>query len=296
MPVEPICRSAPPEFDPAYYQAANGDLRHFASEELRQHYFRHGLGEGRTGSPGALRENFLGLVEAERAVLEVGPFCSPVVTGDNVKYFDVLDSEALVKRANLIGLPVDEVPRVDYVSPTGDLGIVTEEFTGIVSSHAIEHQPDLVKHLQHVGRLLVGGGRYYLIVPDKRYCFDHFISTSSIADVLEAHQYGRTSHSVRSVIEHRALTTHNDSVRHWEDDHADAGHTESIAQRIVDALSEFEAADGAFIDVHAWQFVPESFRLVVNTLAELGLIDLAVERVYGTPRPRPEFTAVLKKL
>lgn len=60
-------------------------------------------------------------------------------------------------------------------------------------------------------------------------------------------------------------------------------------------MREFLAADGDYIDVHAWQFTPESFRLITQTLFDLGFIDMKPYRVYATPRPRNEFTAVLTK-
>jgi SAM-dependent methyltransferase len=47
-------------------------------------------------------------------------------------------------------------------------------FQLIMSSHALEHQPDLVRHLQKVSRLLRKGGYYLAFVPNKRFCFDHY--------------------------------------------------------------------------------------------------------------------------
>ena len=152
-----------------------------------------------------------------------------------------------------------------------------------------------MRHLRQVADILVGGGRYFLIIPDKRFCFDHFLVDSNVAQVVQAHMAQRIVHELESVVEHRALTTHNDPARHWRGDHADADYGQSIAPRAKAAMDEHAAAGGAYIDVHAWKFTPESFRNIVNLLFEVDLISLEVERVYNTPYSRNEFTAILKK-
>jgi hypothetical protein len=160
-----------------------------------------------------------------------------------------------------------------------------------VSSHAIEHQPDLVRHLVNVSNLLSPGGRYFLAVPDRRYTFDHYLKDSNVAEVIEAHLQGRERHTLQSVIEHRALTTHNDPVTHWSGAH---GEEEINSTRVQSAITEFEKTDG-YIDVHAWIFTPSSFRLIISALFSLGLIQLSIERLYPTLRNSNEFYAILKK-
>lgn len=285
----------PAEFDFAFYQRSYSDLSDRGEALLREHYETFGRGEGRSASPASRRKGFLDLVPSDRPVLEIGPFYSPCVRGRNVAYFDVLDQQALRERAKKIGHPANTVPRIDYLDPNGDLSVVKDTFAAVVSSHCIEHQPDLVYHLQQVARLLEPGGRYFLLVPNKLYCFDHFIAESTIANVLDAHRAGLRVHRLESVIEHRALTTHNDPGRHWKGDHADPSYWSTIPARTRAALAEYDAAKGGYVDVHAWQFTPPSFRRIVQYLFELGLIALQPERVYDTPHGSNEFTAVLRK-
>lgn len=235
------------------------------------------------------------MVGSNQSVLEIGPFCRPFVQGDNVDYFDVLDKEGLEARAQQVGYPFTSAPVIRYVSSNGDLSIVDKTYSAFVSSHCIEHQPDLVYHLTEVFERLENGGAYYVLVPDKRYCFDHFIAPSTIADIVDAYSTKRRIHSLRSVIEHRALTTHNDCKRHWSGDHADPGYAESIFARTQAAQAEFAAADGGYIDVHAWQFTPVSFAHILKQLFDLSLTRFRVEQVTETPRDRNEFTAILRK-
>ncbi len=60
-------------------------------------------------------------------------------------------------------------------------------------------------------------------------------------------------------------------------------------------MAEHEAARGGYVDVHAWQFTPATFREVMGALAAIGLVGLTCERVYDTPFGSNEFTAVLRK-
>jgi hypothetical protein len=284
-----------PEFDSAFYRQAYADLSTLGDAQLLNHFERHGQSEGRSASFHSKREGFLELVRSRRSVLEIGPFCNPAVRGPNVRYFDVLDTAALIERAKVIGYPADRTPDISYVSGTGDLSVVTDRFDSVMSSHCIEHQPDLVHHFNQVSEILLDEAYYFLIVPNKLYCFDHFIPESTIANIVAAHIGHHKCHTLESVIGHRALTTHNDHRRHWRGDHSDLGYTESIGRRVKLALVEFTANPGKYVDVHAWQFTPPTFRLVTQQLYDLGFSSLRPIRVYSTPKDRNEFCAILQK-
>ena len=48
-----------------------------------------------------------------------------------------------------------------------------------------------------------------------------------------------------------------------------------------------------FLDIHAWQFTPSSFRLILNDLGELGLLELH-EKLFDEASEN-EFFVVLSK-
>ena len=212
-------RALPPEFDGAIYRNANPELLQFDESTLDQHYREYGRREGRRCSRIDNRTAFFALVGAEGTVLEIGPLANPSVRGANVQYFDVLGTEALRAKARASQQNPDRCPHIDYVSATGDLSVIDARFDAVVSSHAIEHQPDLVRHLSGVARILKPGGRYFLAAPDKRYCLDHFVAESTIADVLGAYVREARLHDAASIIRHFVGITHNDSYRHWRGDH-----------------------------------------------------------------------------
>ena len=80
-----------------------------------------------------------------------------MVRGENVCYFDVYDTDTLKARADQFGLCASTVPKIDYTDPTGNLDVIDRQFDIVLSSHSVEHQPDLIRHFQKVERLLRGG-------------------------------------------------------------------------------------------------------------------------------------------
>lgn len=283
----------PDELDIQFYRLNNPDLTAFSDKELCCHYLQTGRAEGRPCSAAALQEFFIQIAVNHLSVLEIGPFFRPALIGNNIRYFDVLDTEGLRKRAQRIGFPQENIPVIHFVSPTGDLSVVSGTFQAVFSSHMLEHQPCIISHFKQVSQLLPTGGLYFLIIPDKRYCFDHYIAESTIADLIEGYYEQRTVHTVGSVIEHYALTTHNDPQRHWRGDHADPGFESGSSERVRSALERFNNTQGTYFDVHAWQFTPANFRSITTCLHELGFSTLMPWRVFDTPFGRQEFTAIL---
>lgn len=247
---------------------------------------RHGLAKPTD------RSTFVGTIGSDVS-LEIGPFNNPVLTGPTVSYFDVLETDALRARAIEIGLDPANVPKVDFVSPTGDLAIVDRRFHAVLTCHAIEHQPDLIEHLRQVARVLAPGGRYYAIVPDKRFCFDHFMPLTDVADVRIAHRERRQVHTPEAVRAHHLATTHNSAFGHWTGRHSQPPRTER--DRDVAEREAARAACGDYVDVHAWFFSPERFRSVVDDLYQAGDIELKPVRVHATQFGDLEFFAVLER-
>lgn len=222
---------------------------------------------------------------AQGDVLEIGPLDRPVIR--RAKYFDVLPTPQLQEYAAKVGRKPEGVPEIDYYSAGGDLAVVPEKFDAVVSCHCIEHQPDIIRHLSQVRGLLRPGGRYLMVVPDRRYCFDHFRRESTVDDMRAAR--GRTLHSLETLIEHSTEVTHNNALLHWIGIHGREMGAAERELRISDVKKKFDT--GEYIDAHAWKFTPDSFAKSVAQLEpETGL---SVIRVNGTIPGMQEFTAVL---
>ncbi|MDE2583319.1 MAG: hypothetical protein KGL52_16910 [Rhodospirillales bacterium] len=292
----------PPEFDPAIYAAGDpAELAGLSPQELAHHYAARGAAAGRVGSAIDGRAAFLSLLPRVGPVLEIGPFCTPWAAppGCHVRYLDIMPTEAL--RATAAALPwgdASRVPEIDYVwrgEPYHQL--VRERFPAVLSSHCIEHQPCLVTHLADLAAVLAPGGRVFLVVPDHRYAFDHFVPASTLVDALEAYAARRGRHAPRSVIAQHLLQTHNDPARHWRGEHGADPRLQPagpmLAAQVEAALRAVHKADLAY-DLHAWQFTPASFRRLFDAMAAVGLSPFRVERLYPTLRDRGEFYAVLR--
>lgn len=242
------------------------------------------------------RNAFLKGIPTTGAVLEIGPFNNPKFRGENVSYFDIMDRKSLVERARALGLDASQCPNIDHVSPTGDLASIDGTFDTIFSSHCIEHQPDLVKHLAQVEALLTPGGAYYVIIPDKRYCFDHYIGETRWPDIYAAATERRTVHTKASILNHRLLTTHNRALSHWMGRHGPKPSIEAYANRIDTALEECaQIKAGKYVDVHAWFFTPMGFLDAIKALNRIKLITIEVTKIHDTLFSQFEFFAVLQK-
>lgn len=302
----------PVEFDAIEYRERHHDLSKFNEDQLLQHYQKYGINEGRCPSVVASRDDFISLIECDLPALEIGPFVGPCLTrpNHNVEYFDVLNREEMIARAQMI-LDSSEVKEtyfsegiknareIKYVHKTGDLTSVSDTFSSVFSSHCIEHQVDIIKHLNDVFDLLEPGGRYFVVAPDKRYCFDHFHPESRFIDALAAHLEGRQFHTTNKVLEHLLMCTHNDPVLHWSGDHGAPRIDTNFFTRTVgaydNAMHAAKLTKTEYVDVHNWIFTPDSFRDVMRRLFEGDLIKMPLVRVYPTILNSMEFYAVFEK-
>ena len=237
------------------------------------------------------------LLKLNHSLLEIGPFYRPHIYGENVYYADILDTEALRARAiALVG--IDIVPHIHFHVPEGNLEVIPRVFAGVYSSHNVEHQLDLIGHLNQVESLLLNGGYFFLRIPDKRFCFDRFIPASTIGDVLEAHfnKLEGGVHSLKSVIDGTAMITRNFVKQYWSEGEPMPNEFPPLdSNRVRDALERWKNSKKRYIDVHKWQFTPEMFVQIVTVLEDLHFTKFHVERVYSTLRNELEFAVILRK-
>jgi hypothetical protein len=294
----------PLEYDYEKYigHPSNQGLRKFNEAEARFHYQAHGRAEGRVCSAIDGRAAFLALVAPDRALLEIGPFCTPAFRAPayRVSYLDAFSTDELRELARgMAWADAARVPGIDFVwKGQSYRELIGREFQVVFSSHNVEHQPCLVTHLEEVASVMEPGGRFLLAIPDKRYCFDYFLPESTIADVLDAFLGKRREHAPRSLVQGRMMHTHNEADRHWHGDHGDdpmkRAADDGLAASVRQIVAEYRARTG-YLDAHAWQFTPASFRHLMQVLARAGLVSLTVERVYETLNGSNEFYAVLGK-
>lgn len=317
----------PPEFDLDYYKDSYPELKFLPEEILAEHCKRFAVEQGHSTCNYDRREYLQALLQNtidsyNLKALEISPWDNPFLKGEQVKYFGVEDSEALQKSADKSYRNFNHVPKkIDFINPTGDLGIIDEKFDIVFSAHVIEHCPDVIEHFRSVGRILNKGGLYILIVPDKRYCFDHYNSESTVAEVIDAFINERKIPRLADIISHGYTRTHNNPRLHWLGEHGkrygyrntplepDAnieisdeyffddgnGINREKFLRMIEKYSD-ALQKGEYISAHNWRFTPDSFGYIVKLLNALEFIDLSLYRLCHTIWGRTEFITMLEKI
>jgi hypothetical protein len=230
-------------------------------------------------------------------ILEIGPYMSPLVTGQQIDTFDVLTHEDLVLRAISEGGPSHLIPDVTWVGPEASSQYIQAKYDLILSSHVVEHQIDLIAHFKNIDELLHSGGYYAALIPDHRYCFDHFNVPSTIIDVLIAHIVQERNHSLKNFLEDRLTTGHNETNRYWKKDFGAAKISGKSFSDILDIIAEYRStvSNDIYIDVHAWKFTDKTFIDIFSRLKELELINLNVEKVVPVKPGNNEFWILFRK-
>ena len=241
------------------------------------------------------RAEFHSLVMQHKKILEIGPFTSPFISGENVKYFDRLDHEELVKRAQAHKLEIKNCPKkIHYVSQNCDYTIIHESFDAIFSSHCIEHTPDFISHICDISNILLDNGIYYLIIPDKRFCFDAYLTPSTIPQILSAYYEKRKIHTLENIIEHRVFTAKVNPSDLWNLNYNNSDKCIINEKNFIDKCFD-EFLQKKYVDVHAWKFTPKHFRDILLYLYHNNYINLYPVKIFPTEFGNIEFFAILQK-
>ena len=213
--------------------------------------------------------------------LEVGPSHSPVFPksmGYNVESLDYADADGLKAKYAGTGLDISRIETVDYVSdgrPLHEVILDRGRYDFIFSSHVIEHITDIAGFFRSSEMLLRPGGVLVFAVPDKRYSFDALQMPSTTGDVVQAFIEGRTRHAPSRIFDFFATTAYLDAKRPtWSIDAIGSVELMGTPQNAKLLLDKALEDTGVYTDIHGWYFTPASFRLIMNDLFDIGLIEL----------------------
>jgi predicted SAM-dependent methyltransferase len=212
-----------------------------------------------------------------------------------VDIIDHMSREDLLTKYKDHNVSLDNIEKVDYVwtgQTYAELTGKTKHYDWIIASHVIEHTPDLIDFLINCDAVLKDEGVLSLVIPDKRYCFDHFRPITSLSSIIDKHFSVNKIHSAGTVAEYFLNVVSKDAAIGW---HAHTEGTFKLVHTIDDARNGMQAVreHQVYIDVHAWCFVPHSFRLLINDLYDLGLI--AFKEVSFYPTDGYEFYVTLSR-
>lgn len=230
--------------------------------------------------PKSRSEVLRGLFDINGVGLEIGPGFSPLLPksdGHKVQTLDHASKDELVsKYRNAPGVDVSKIEDVDHISHGGSLLNAIDsrgQYDFVIASHVIEHTVDLLEFLTDCDALLKQGGELVLAVPDKRFSFDCLRPFATTGQVLQAHMDGRKMHGLGKVFDELAYNCTREGAIAWSpgaDGVLDFFCQLDLAQRRYTEL----AASQQFVDIHAWQFTPSSFRLLIHDLHAIGVCQL----------------------
>lgn len=222
-------------------------------------------------------EKILAHINKNGRGIEIGPSHAPIASkkdGYRVDIIDHMSQEGLITKYQGHNVNLDNIEEVDHVwsgQTYAELTGKSKYYDWIIASHVIEHTPDLVDFLINCDAVLKDEGVLSLVIPDKRYCFDHFRPISGISSVIDKHFSTNKIHSAGTVAEYFLNVVSKDGDIGW---HAHSEGTFKLVHTLDDARNIMQSVleNQAYIDVHAWCFVPHSFRLLIHDLHGLGLI------------------------
>jgi hypothetical protein len=224
------------------------------------------------------KEKVLRHVDKNGHGVEIGPSYNPIAPkkeGYDVHIIDYMSREQLIARHKGVKANIESViEEVDFVWK----GESYEKLTGrskyydwIIASHVIEHTPDFIGFLEDCDSILKDDGVVSLVVPDKRFCYDHYRPVTGISRIIDSHFQKNTIHTPGTAAEACLDFVSKAGAIVW--DSSNVGRYEFVCS-IEDAAKGMKRAsdDKTYWDFHAWCFVPHSFRLIIHDLFCLGFI------------------------
>jgi predicted SAM-dependent methyltransferase len=228
--------------------------------------------------------------------IEIGPSHNPIApkkNGYRVHTVDVASREELITKYQTHDVKLKNIEEVDFVWKGENYSELTgknKHYDWVIASHVIEHTPDLIGFLKDCDTILKDDGVISLVIPDKRYCFDHFRPITGLSKIIDSHIQKNKLHSVGSVVEYLLNVVSKGGSIAWTSRRIgeyDFIHSLEEAKQGMESVFK----EDAYLDVHAWCFVPHSFRLIINDLFELGLIPF--QEVDFLPTSGSEFYVTL---
>ncbi len=133
--------------------------------------------------------------------IEIGPSHNPIAPkreGYKVHIIDHMSREQLITKYKEHHVNLDNIEEVDFVWQGGNYSELTGKskyYDWIIASHVIEHTPDLICFLNDCDTILKDDGVISLVVPDKRYYFDHYRPITGISKIIDSHVSENNIHS-----------------------------------------------------------------------------------------------------
>lgn len=231
-------------------------------------------------------------------ILEIGPLDKPLLDKSDyrVKYLDHANVENLKKHiANNKNRNPDAIVELDYIQEDRLLSnVVQQPVDLIVSSHVLEHLPNLFGWLREAAKILKPGGQIFAVVPDRRYTFDLERPATSIGTLLENDVLQRTQPSPAMAFDERYYHRLVDSNQLWQNY---VTHYQQVKRTFsaVQAMQQFQQAQKTYVDCHCNLFDLQSLDETLIVTQRLGVQPFKTSRSLPTSAPFLDFIILLEK-
>lgn len=230
--------------------------------------------------------------------LEISPSINPMIgpsEGYDVKYLDACTTSELRERAVKSGRDPDGIPIVDYVfdfSKSIADCVDGQQFDFVLSSHVIEHVPDLISHFNQVHEILRCGGVYAFLAPDKDLCFDVVKPDTTFGQLVEAYIEKRKMAPLNAIIDEYYYAKCRGGSGAWAENNCEPlrakyPHSRKLIEGVLSNPLIVNEWHG-----HIWRFTPETFKSLFLDLKSFGLVQFELRDV--VPTSFMEFIVILK--
>lgn len=244
-------------------------------------------------------EKILRYINKNGLGIEIGPSHSPVAPknkGYKVHIIDHMSRKQLIAKYKDHGINLNKIEEVDFVwhgESYSELTGKTKYYDWIIASHVIEHTPDLIDFLKNCETILKDDGVISLVIPDKRYCFDHYRPITGISNIIDSYYQKNIIHTPGKIAEYYLNVVSKGGSIAWD---SNSNGCYKLIHSFENALQGMKSVlnEKVYLDVHAWCFVPSSFRLIIQDLYNLGLISF--QEIEFFPTVGCEFYITLSKM
>jgi len=242
-------------------------------------------------------QNYLADLDLDKRILEIGPLAAPLLNKKeaNVFYADILPTKEIKAfYQNEPEVDKDAVCEIDFVirgSYAESLKNVAK-FDYIISCHVLEHMPRLLDFFQDAVNILNPQGKIYALLPDCRYCFDHFRSPTSFAELYYIHTQGLKFVPWQVLDSHMAVPLNDPRIFATE---KKLFHLLTQRQSFDDSKNIFQKSlAGEYVPGHFSTFTPESFLLLLHESVRAGILPFKLVNFFPTSKYDFTFAAVLE--
>ena len=228
-------------------------------------------------------------VDKNKHGLEVGPSYNGICRKSDQYNVDIVDHfnehDLRKKYSHLGNNEIENIEHVDYVWKGESLsGLINKKYDWIVASHVIEHMPNLIDFLKQCESLLNNNGNLVLVVPDKRYCFDHYRQLTCISKVIDVYENNSKTHSKGSYIDHALNSSTRNGGGCWSRYGSLKKKNISLSSKKTPIIDIINSSNNISFDtdIHNWVFTPSSFFLLIHDLNKLGYINIGIKEIKHT--------------